>query len=461
MSDTVQPLEWPVEPFTDEAAAEAWMDAVNPGEFLVPKVGPKALKMGLTVLLMGPLARGTDGRVWRYQRGVYVPDGPGEDTIDARVVRMLKDAYRPAHSAVARHVALAHMPAIRCDPIEGLINFPNGLLDWRTGAWYYHSPDTLSTVQLGVSWDPAATCPEFDKWLAQVVPADCIELVWELLAYLCYSGNPLHVAVLLLGGGRNGKGTLLRVIDALLGKANITSVSLHDLVNTRFRTAQLFGKLANIAGDIDAHYIENTAIFKAITGGDLVQGEHKGRDPFDFTPWAVPVFSANTVPPSADTTAGYMSRWLVIPFPNSFAGREDRTIEPRLHAELPGILAKALRKLPVLLNRGRFALGDSATEAKAEFTRRVDQVRHWLHESCELGDYPAVSRTDLYQAYKRVVSRDGGKPVKAGEFYDRLVRAGLREGRTGDSGTRVFYGVKVLDDGWFSVPSGDQYRAGT
>ena len=448
----VQVQPWaPAVPFTDDALARAWADSKDPVDFFGRVGGLQAMKLGMSVAVMGPLARGTDGRIWRYRNGVYVPDGPGEDTIRDRAVALLKDSYRPGHATVARDVAMSCIPGISCEPIGHLINLPNGLLDWSTGAWYHHSPDILSTVQLAVPWEPAATCPAFDAWLPQVVPPDCIELVWELISYLCYSGNPLHTAVMLLGGGRNGKGTLLRVIEALLGKANITSVSLHDLVNTRFRTAQLFGKLANIAGDIDAAYIENTAVFKAITGGDLVQGEHKNKDPFDFTPWAVPVFSANAVPPSADTTAGYMSRWLVIPFPVSFAGREDRAIEPRLHAELPGILAKALRYLPALLARGQFALADSARGAKAEFERRVDQVRYWVSECCECGDYPPVNRNELYQAYRRVVQRDGGKPVKAAEFYDRLAGAGFHPGRIGN-GTRVFSGLKVIDDGWNVQP---------
>lgn len=444
----VQPAPWPTEPFTDDEAARNWATGLAPAEFLAPKAGLQALRLGRAVMTMGHVARGRDGRVWRYKKGVYVPDGPGEDTIRDRAVDLLKNAYRPGHATVARDVVMASVPGLSCDPIEHLINLPNGLLDWRSGTWYQHSPDVLSTVQLGVPWEPAATCPTFDWWLTQVVPKDCIELVWELIAYMAYSGNPLHIAVLLLGGGRNGKGTLLRLIEAILGKANITSVSLHDLVNTRFRTAQLFGRLANIAGDIDATYIKNTAVFKAITGGDLVQGEHKNKDPFDFTPWAVPVFSANAVPPSADTSVGYFSRWLVIPFPVSFAGREDRTIEPRLHAELPGILVKALKKLPDLLKRGQFGLGYSALTAKAEFERRVDQVLSWLHESCERGGYAGVNRTELYQAYKRCVIRDGGKPVRAGEFYERLSRAGVQAGNTGPAGTRVFYGIKVTDDGW-------------
>lgn len=444
---TVEP--WgPDEPFTDEAAALSWAAGKDPLDFFGRVGGLQAMKLGVSVATMGPLARGIDGRIWRYQNGVYLPDGPGQDTIRDRAIALLRDHYRPAHAAIARDVVLSGAKTIRSEPVEHLINTPNCLLDWRTGAWHSHSPDVLTTVQLSTNWNPSATCPVFDWWLTQVVPPDCVELVWELIGYLAYSGNPLHAAVMLTGEGRNGKGTLIRLMKAMLGESNLTGISLDDLVSERFARAQLFGKIANIAGDIDATYLESTATFKAITGGDLISAEHKGKDRFDFTPWAVPVFSANKIPASADTTVGYLSRWLIIPFPVSFAGREDRTIEGRLHAELPGILAGGLRRLPALLARGQFGLTDSACEAKAGFERRVDQVRYWLHECCERGDYPKVNRNDLYQAYRMWVLRDGGKAMRSSEFYDRLARAGIPNGR--DSDLRWFSGIKITDNGSMS-----------
>jgi len=35
-------------------------------------------------------------------------------------------------------------------------------------------------------------------------------------------------------------------------------------------------------------------MLKAITGGDSISAERKGRDRFDYRPWAVPVFSNAT-----------------------------------------------------------------------------------------------------------------------------------------------------------------------
>ncbi|MFZ1177387.1 MAG: phage/plasmid primase, P4 family [Mycobacterium sp.] len=169
------------------------------------------------------------------------------------------------------------------EPRPDHINTLNAMVDWRTGALLPHSPDYLSTVQLPVEYDEKAECPAFETFLTQVLPPDCYTptedspqgFIWELIGYTMYSGNPLHIAILLRGIGRNGKGTLIRVLKALLGGNNTSAVGLHDLTENRFRTATLYGKLANLAGDLDSKWINNTAAFKAITGGDTVQAEEK------------------------------------------------------------------------------------------------------------------------------------------------------------------------------------------
>jgi phage/plasmid-associated DNA primase len=55
---------------------------------------------------------------------------------------------------------------------------------------------------------------------------------------------------MLLGPDRNGKGTLLRLITALLGKRSISNVNLQELVADKFAKADLYGKMANIGGGV-------------------------------------------------------------------------------------------------------------------------------------------------------------------------------------------------------------------
>jgi putative DNA primase/helicase len=416
------------------------------GQYFKKGVGVLVATLGDDIIALGPLAEGVDDIMWSYSGGVWSPD---RHVVRERAARLLGQQYRRGHGVNAEDVVRARAPRITCDPVAEVINFRNGLYLWQADQLRDHDPAVLSTVQLTVDWDPDATCPAFDRWLAQVVPDDMVALVWEAIGYLLYSGNPLHRAYMLMGGGRNGKGTLLRVLGALIGAGNYTAVSLHSLVNTRFSTANLFGKLANIAGDIDGTYLESTAMFKAITGQDQITAEHKGRDAFDFTPWAVPVFSANKVPPSADVTVGYLARWLVVPFPHDFTGKEDRRLDARLQtkAELQGIAVKAMPALRTLMARGDFDLPESGRAARDEFARRVDQVRTWVDESCDIDlAHPFVPRTGLYQRYRDWAIRDGHKAVKASEFYDRLDTLPGVSATRHDIGTRGYTGIKVTNN---------------
>lgn len=426
-----------------------------PFRFFMKQEGLRADLVARIVRKLGPLAEGADGLLWAYQGGVWVPS---KHAVRDRVTRLLGDLYRRAHTVNVEDVVRAGSPRISCEPIEGWVNFRNGLLDWRTLEMAPHDPGVLSTVQLGVEWARDAECPAFEGWLAEVLPADCIGLAWELIGYLMYSGNPLHTAVMLTGTGRNGKGTFLRVVKALLGERNVAGVTLADIANPnmRFSTVQLYGKIANIAGDIDAEFMRNTARFKAVTGGDMISAEHKGRDAFTFTPWAVPIFSANKIPPSADTTTGYLSRWLVLPFPHSFAGREDRTIEGRLMPELPGIAARGMRSLGALLDRGGWELPVSAREAKDEFAEAVDQVRTWARDCTAPGGW--TPRTKLYEAYRVWCEDEGVKnPVRREEMYRRIEATGLAVvTRRGDRG----FELTLAKDG-AAVRWAQQYCGGT
>src|SRR5439155_5647310 len=136
-----------------------------------------------------------------------------------------------------------------------------------------------------------------------------------------------------------------------------------------------------------------------------VYAERKNGQPFRLTAWAVPVFSANLIPTSSDTTDGYLSRWEVVPFPvnlRSLPGGVNPKIEEYIVTnELPGIARRGIEGLQRLMTRGAFARPPSVQEAYKEFERRIDQVRYWLDERCDRSDPTAWTyRTDLFNDYQ-------------------------------------------------------------
>ncbi len=397
-----------------------------------------------------------DERFYIYKNGVWTPNA---GRIETEIARQLGNRYRNTH---ARNVLdlirfSPNSARITCEPVPQFINMRNGMIDWRTGQPHPHSPGHRSTVQLPVEYDPGATCPAFDRFLAEVLPRDCLPtkddpngFIWELIGYTLFSGNPLHIAILLYGNGRNGKGTLIRVLKHLLGARNCSTVTLHELAENRFRAATLFGKLANLAGDIDTRWLENTAMFKRSTGGDAIQGEHKYGAVFDFTPWALPFYSTNKAFGSADSSEGWVARWIVVSFPTSFVGRENRTLDATLQTEpeLRGIAAHGIRALPALMARGRLLEPESLCDAKTAFVAASDVVRCWFGERCVLDPDTKTARTDLYRDYTKHAEDSGSRQLSAREFYNRLAQInGVRQ--TVYNGTRLFAGVRFrnLADG--------------
>lgn len=410
--------------------------------------GLKVVKLAREVLRAGPLAVGTDHDLWCYRDGVWVP---GETEVQKRVVRLLGERTRNSHHTNVRLVLTSiGLPTIDCGPVEQYINFANGLLDWKPGMLVGHNPQVLSTVQFPWNYRPEAECPVIDGWLRSVLPLDCVEeFIWELVGYLMLSGNPLHKAMMLDGTGRNGKGTFLRLIGLLLGQHNVASVPLQTLSDDRFATADLFGKVANIAGDLDAKRVNDTSAFKMMTGGDPIRAQRKFGHGFTFTTWAVPIFSANKIPGSADPSEGYLRRWIVVPFPRRLTEAETAIFdEDAMHGreELEGFAAKGVAGLRRLMRRGRFDFPPSVRDAYDGFVSEVDHVRSYIVERCEVIPGEWTPRRDLFTDYQFWGAEEGRDHLlTASSFYERVRGAGYSQTkRRGDRGFNALV-LKVRD----------------
>lgn len=392
--------------------------------------GLRAVAAANAVRDLGPVRWGVNGSFWCYANGVWRSN---DELIHARIVRTLGDDYRPGHGQTIRDVLRADLPRMDIAPVSRYINVSNGMIDWNSSIVVDrvpHDPLYLSTAQLPVTYKVSGTCNDFDAFLAWAVAEDDIPRVWEIIGYLMMSGNPLQRAILLTGGGGNGKGVLLEVLGKLLGEDNCTSVPLHDFADNRFATAELLGKLANICGDIDATYIENTSRIKEITGEDTVMGERKGQDPFYFRPWCKMVFSANDIPASADSSRGWTRRFEIVHFPNTPAV-SDRKLKDRLTtpASLSGIARKAILALRELMARGDFAGGDAREQAHREFAEKSNVVLRWLNSgACVYPVEPTASWTrssevwDAFKPWMWVEMASGRQLTKSG-FYAKLKQA--------------------------------------
>jgi phage/plasmid-associated DNA primase len=89
--------------------------------------------------------------------------------------------------------------------------------------------------------------------------ATCLSPGWSVVKYL-----------LLLGEGRNGKGVLLRMVETMLGSANVSKVSRQLMSEQSPAVLDLNGKLANIVYDGRAEYVKDSGPEKSLIAGEPV-----------------------------------------------------------------------------------------------------------------------------------------------------------------------------------------------
>jgi P4 family phage/plasmid primase-like protien len=374
-------------------------------------------------------AKDAGGLLYVFENGVYRPTG--EAFVCRRVKEILiasgdtKKWSTHRASEVVEFVRVDVPELWECPPVD-TINVLNGLLDWKTGALRPLGPNHLSSIQIPVTYDPTATCPNWDRFVEQVFPSDCCVLAYEIIGWLMIPDMSMQKAILLIGEGANGKSVYLKAVTAFLGRENTASLSLQRLESDKFAAARLVGKLANICADLPSEHLAGTSVFKAIVGGDPLLGERKFQGSFEFLPFCRLVFSANHYPQSKDSSAAFFRRWVVIPFERTFAPSEQisrAVLDAQLAdpSELSGVLNRALESLRALRTRGGFTQSETTSAAALEFASMTEPVSTWLDHFTDPDPAGMVSRKDLMIVYNASAEANG-RPALSPKAFCSAVR---------------------------------------
>jgi putative DNA primase/helicase len=399
-----------------------------------------------------PLAIDPGGRVLVYDEGGVYRD---DDRFRYQVAVRLGEQYQPAHAKTAVEYAALMLRAegrVIGDGRGTLVNLANGLLDPFTGELHPHTPDHLTTVQFPVSWDPTATCPTFDAWLEDVAPGQGDSLM-EIVSAVVDPTRTQPRNPFLDGPSHSGKSTFVRIIEAIVGSQNCSSVTLHQLAANRFAAAELHGKVANLAADLSAAHIDDLAIFKRLTGDDTVTVERKFGQPFQMRFRGINLFTANTIPTAAEVSDAYLNRMWPVVFPNSFAGSEDPSIEGTvIERELPGVLVRLVEAAQRWRARG----GDPAgcAEVRERFARRSGRIRLFLYEASEPVEGAFTSTADLFYAFDRWCRTSNRNPLGRNKFLEAVDNVGWRREREfpQNTGRRGYRGMALRpEDDWGST----------
>ncbi|WEV23194.1 DNA primase family protein [Clostridium perfringens] len=330
-----------------------------------------------------------------------------------------------------------------------LVNVRNGLLDIRDMSFKEHTPSYLSTVQLNVEYNPQVDCPQFKKFLNEVLDCKLIPLVQEIVGYLLTTNTASQKAFVFWGPARTGKSTLLWVVEyLLLGKKNVSNIPWQE-IGDKFKTAELLGKLANVFSDLPSKSIDDTGIFKVVTGEDYLMAEKKNKNPFKFKPFARLVFSCNELPRNyVDRTEGFYRRLIIVPFNRQIEkSKIDKALKYKFQREKEGILNWALEGLKRLYeNNFEFSENELTDGVKKEYKRENNNIISFVEECCELDGLFSCSRIELYEAYKEFCVEAGLKALSQIKFNKEL-EGNFNITRSRNRKLRSWNGVRIkLED---------------
>jgi putative DNA primase/helicase len=350
-------------------------------------------------------------------------------------------------------VSAAHLDA---HPL--LLACANGTIDLTTGALCPSRPADLITRGTNVAYDPDATCPRWERFLMEVFAGDLelVAFVQRLIGYCCTGDTREHILAVLHGGGCNGKTTLVEVLKLLLGDLAVTA-AFDTFARTRGDRgprndlARLHGARLVTASESGEGRRLDEATVKEITGGDTIAARFLYGEHFEYRPAFKILLSTNHRPAVDGDDDAIWRRLRLIPFEQTFEGREDRHLSAKLRAELPGILAWAIRGC---LDWQRDGLGEAGAVQQATHAYRADEdtIGTFLADCCSEGAGRAETAA-VRAAYASWCERNGERPVSSKALTQMLTRRpGIEAKRNGRG--RYFTGIELVSD------DGSEHRNG-
>lgn len=365
--------------------------------------------------------------LYRYDEaeGIFVNDG--EIIIKIQLEGIAPDiSNHKVNEVIGKIKRNTYRERKEIDSETNWLHLNNGWLNLETEEFEHHSSERLSLSKLPIQYDPKATCPTIIKFLKATLDPESIVKVVKMLSYCLIPNCKYQKAFMLVGNGANGKSTLINLIEAFIGKHNVSNVSLQGL-SERFAKADLYGKWVNTFSDIPNKKIAETDTFKILADGGSMRAEKKNKDAFNFNNRAKLIFSANEIPPTDDDSNAFIRRWVIIPFRHTFEGDEaDPDLLQKLTTpqELSGLLNLLLQNLKTLEMQGGFQ-EDSIEKIRAIYETNASRVRDFIHERCILGNGYFIESIKLQEAYRQYGKEKGDRVLDDNVLGKELKRLSI------------------------------------
>lgn len=213
-------------------------------------------------------------------------------------------------------------------------------------------------------------------------------------------------------------------------------------------TAELYKSKLNISSEMDeTGTIKGTDIIKALTGGDLITAEKKGKDPFQFYGKTKLVACGNHMPllSKLDGTTAFTDRIHFIIFNNTIPeGRRDKSLLDKLIEEKDYIVTWAIEGLRELIDNNLiFTESNDAHTFKSRYISELNNVTGFVRDRCLIeidNEECKVHRKELFSAYAKYCRENDYKKLSKREFFAEIAKLNVRPGKMRINGSTPLEG---------------------
>lgn len=356
-----------------------------------------------------------------YKDGIYI-DGHAE--IESEMIKHIPNLNRAKRTEVMSYLDILIRTNVHAASAN-LIAFKNGVFNIADDSFVDFSPEFIITNKINWNYNPAAESELVESTLNKMAcnDPDIRNLLEEVIGYCFYRRNELRKAFILTGDKANGKSTFLDLVKTVLGDENTAALDLKEL-GDRFKTAELFGKLANIGDDIGDEFIANPAVFKKLVTGDRMNVERKGQNPFDFNNYSKFLFSANNIPRIKDKTGAVLDRLAIIPFNATFS-KSDPDYRPYIKYELRQqenieyIVLLGIKGLKRVLENRAFSTSAKVERELVEYEEMNNPIIGFIAD-LEQDDLENEPTKAVYQRYQEYCIENNFQPLSNIEFSRQI-----------------------------------------
>lgn len=317
-----------------------------------------------------------------------------------------------------------------------LINMANGTYDLRSHELKPHDRSLMMTRSMGTAYDPQAKCPQFEGFMAKVLPdPELRSYVQRALGYSLLGEADQRSLFLVCGPSGTGKSTLMATMELLFGDYGATapagtlratgresstpSNDLHTLMGRRFVSTS----------ETNEHTAYNEDLIKRLTGRDKVSSRKLYAEFVEWSPRCTIWLATNHPPRFSSDDDAIWRRAKIVPFNTVLLGEGEVSdfAHKVLAQELAGIFNWLVAGLRDFQEHG-LQEPVEIREAAAEVRLQSDPVSRFLED--RVGDgilirygENKIRSTELYTMYTEWAKVVGERSLGSRRFTNRLQSA--------------------------------------